>query len=107
MLTKDRQVNILFISVGSLAIYYTVPIVEKFVERAKAIREWSASQRQGTDLIVQPKPVCRAPKMGGHVQGLRPRKENFAPPACRILNKLPFCQNFRNQLTINCVSEAK
>ena len=37
---------------------HTVPIVEKFVERAKAVREWSASQRQGTDLIVQPKPPC-------------------------------------------------
>ena len=37
---------------------HTVPIVVKVVERAKAIREWSASQRQGTDLIVQPKPVC-------------------------------------------------
>ena len=36
---------------------HTVPIVEKFVERAKAVREWSASQRQGTDLIVQPKPA--------------------------------------------------
>ena len=37
----------------------TVPTVEMFVERAKAVREWSASQRQGTDLIVQPKPACK------------------------------------------------
>ena len=39
---------------------HTVPIVDKFVERAKAVREWSASQRQGTDLIVQPKPLWSA-----------------------------------------------
>ena len=37
---------------------HTVPIVKKIVEHAKAVREWSASQRQGTDLIVQPKPPC-------------------------------------------------
>ena len=58
MLTKDRRANTCSISVGSHARSYTVPIVEKFVERVKAVREWSASQRQGTDLIVQPKPAC-------------------------------------------------
>ena len=52
MLTKDRRANILSISVGPLARSYTVPIVEKFVKRAKAVREWFASQRQGTDLVV-------------------------------------------------------
>ena len=39
MLTKDRQANIFSISVGSHTRSYTVPIVEKFVERVKAHRE--------------------------------------------------------------------
>ena len=35
---EDRRANILSISVGLLARSYTVPFVEKFVERAKAVR---------------------------------------------------------------------
>ena len=48
MLTKDRQANILSISVGSLARSHTVPIVEKFVERAKAVRESTQAVREST-----------------------------------------------------------
>ena len=39
MLTKDRQAIILSIFVGSRARFYTVPIVEKCVEHAKAVCE--------------------------------------------------------------------
>ena len=45
MLTKNRRANILSISVGLLARSYTVPIVEKFVERAKAVRESTPGYR--------------------------------------------------------------
>ena len=45
---SETGANTLSISVGSLARSYTVPIVEKFVDRTKAFRESMPAVREST-----------------------------------------------------------